>query len=249
MISRFALVAVLAYSTSIASAQSFNIDVGQVGSGPAPTYAAAVSAGIWNVVRAEHVTPFTSGPHPSDYMLVDINGNPTGVGLHQYGGMDEVNASDPNLSGDNARLLNDYLATHSASLESCAYLNGLQNGWYEVTTYAWMPNQPSIMQKVRFDFHPGDTFVGGSWPGQHTQGITYARNIIQVTSGNIGLHVGVPSGGNTAIGAAWNGLQIRPLQAGTVPALSRSGFVVLSIVLACMGGILFRRFANTRYAK
>ena len=104
-------------------------------------------------------------------------------------------------------LLNDYLATHSDVLESCMYLNGLEDGMYEVLTYARMPNSPGTLQLVRFDFHKGTTLVGGAWPGQHEEGITYSRDIIEVNNGFIGFHVGIPPGGDTVIGAAFNGFQ------------------------------------------
>ncbi len=238
-----AMVRVLVMAVVLSSrvlAQSFNIDVGGAGSGPASTYAAAGWPGIWNVVQAEHTTPFTTGPHPNDYMLVDINGNPTGVGLHQYGGMDQLTANDPSVSGNDAALLNDAMVTHSLTLETCTYLNGLQNGTYEVLVYAWMPNQPSSMAQTRFDFHPGVELVGGAWPGAHVEGVTYSRHIVQVTSGNMGLHVGIPSGGNTAIGAAWNGLQLRPLQGIPVPVSPKSVLLMTAIVVSA-GAFVFRK--------
>jgi len=110
------------------AAQSFNIDVGQPGTGPSSSYSAAGIPGVWNAIPVYHMTPFMTGPHPDDFMLVDINGNQTGVGLHQFGGMDLVALSDPSVTGDNSRLMNDCLITHSATLESCIYLNGLEDG-------------------------------------------------------------------------------------------------------------------------
>jgi hypothetical protein len=222
-------------------AQNFNIDVGPSGAGPASSYAAAGIGGHWNRVDGAHVAPFTTGPTPQDVMLVDVNGVQTTVGMHQYGGMDMASANDPSVSGDNANLLNDYLATHSAVLESCVYLNGLQDGLYEVLTYAWMPNQPSIMQLVRFDFHPGSELVGGAWPGQHQEGVTYSRYMVTVTNGFMGLHVGVPPGGNTTIGAAFNALQVRRVEVNSVPAMSSTGFGLCAAVVAAAGCALFRR--------
>lgn len=225
-----------------ATAQSFNIDVGPLGLGPGSGYPAAGQSGFWNVVRADQVTPFTTGPTPQDVMLVDIYGNQTGVGFHQYGGLDLVDTTDPDLTGNDANLMNDFLATHSLTLESCMYLNGLQDGTYEVLVYAWMPNQPSIMQKVRFDNNPGFELVGGDWPGQHVEGITYSRHTIEVTGGLMAFHVGIPSGGNTSIGAAWNGIQLNYLDAGpVVPTLSEWGVIVLALLLVVAGAFVFRR--------
>ncbi len=193
-----------------ATAQSLNIDVGDPGSEPPSSYAAAGLPGVWNSVTGAHITPFTPGPTPQDDILVDLDGNLTNVGFHQFGGMDMVTANDPSVTGADAELLNDYLATHSGSLENCMYLNGLQNGMYEVITYAWMPNFPLVTQKVRFDFVGGCVLVGGSFNG-HAEGITYSVHLIQVTSGRIGLHSGIPAGGDLGIGAAFNGMQVRLL--------------------------------------
>ena len=226
-----------------ASAQSFNIDVGQAGSVPPPaTYAGAGEAGVWNSVTAAHITPFTPGPTPQDDLLVDLDGNPTGVGFHQFGGMDLVtDAMDPSVTGDDATLLNDYLATHSATLENCMYLNGLQNGTYEVITYAWMPNDPSVDSLVRFDFVPGNTLIGGAWTGAHVEGVTYSRDIIEVTDGRIGWHSGIPAGGALFPGAAFNGAQVRLLPVAGVPASTTSGLALLGTLLAGAGALRLRK--------
>ncbi|MHC5110577.1 MAG: hypothetical protein ACYTHJ_11960 [Planctomycetota bacterium] len=224
--------------TAPASAQNFNVDVGQPGSQPPASYGAAGLAGVWNSVTAEHISPFTTGPTPEDDMLVDIFGNQTNVGFHQFGGMDLQSVNDPSVSGDDSTLLNDYLATHNVSLEDCMYLNGLQNGTYEVITYAWMPNSPFTMQNVRFDNLPGSDLVGGTWNGEHIEGVTYNREVFEVTNGHIGWHVGIPSGGATEPGAAFNGFQIRLLGAG-VPAVSEWGLLVLGLVVLAMGTIVF----------
>ncbi|MCG8404981.1 MAG: hypothetical protein MI923_07275 [Phycisphaerales bacterium] len=197
-------------------AQSFNIDVGPIGTAPSSSYAAAGLPGVWNSIPLEHVTPFTTGPHPSDYMLVDLDGNPTNVGCHNFGGTDVIVANNPSLTGDDATMMNDYLVTYTPNLESCIYINGLEPGTYEVLTYAWMPSDSGILQRVRFDFDAVNIpLVGGNWPGQHEEGVTYSRHIVEVTSSGImtfmGLHVGIAPGGNVAVGAALNGFQIRPL--------------------------------------
>ncbi|MGB0715581.1 MAG: IPTL-CTERM sorting domain-containing protein [Phycisphaerae bacterium] len=232
-------VLVVALSSAVVWGQSFNVDVGQPGSQPPSTYAAAGLPGVWNSVTAAHVTPFTTGPTPDDDLLVDIFGNPTTVGFHQFGGMDLQTVVDPTVTGDDATLLRDYLATHSVPLEDCMYLNGLQPGTYEVITYAWMPNSPFTMQQVRFDNFPGTDLVGGSWNGEHVEGITYNREVFEVTDGHIGWHVGIPAGGATEPGAAFNGFQVRLLGA-PVPAASEWGIAVLTLLMAGMGTLAFR---------
>jgi len=225
----------LAVLVSVARSQNFNVDVGEPGSEPPPSYRAAGSNGFWNSVRADHVTPFTPDFTPQDVFLVDTLGNPTGVGFHQFGGMDLVTTSDPSLGGDDAAFLNDYLATHSLTLENCMYLNGLEDGTYEVLTYAWMPNSPGTLQNVRFDGVPGSTLVGGAWPGQHVEGVTFSRDVVEVIGGHLGWHVGIPGGGAAIPGAAFNGFQIRRLDADPVPALPAWGIIALGGLLAAFG--------------
>ena len=237
---RLAVCVMVGTMVSTVSAQSFNVDVGQPGSQPPATYAAAGQAGVWNSLTAEHITPFTTGPTPDDVLLVDINGNQTSVGFHQFGGMDLQAANDPNLSGDSASLLNDYMATHSVPLENCMYLNGLEPGTYEVITYAWMPNNPFNMQLVRFDNLPGEIdLVGGVWPGDHVEGVTYNREVFDVVDGHIGWHVGIPTGGATEPGAAFNGFQIK-LLGDPVPAASEWGLLILSLMTLGAGTLVFR---------
>jgi hypothetical protein len=238
---KMALVAVMVGGVAgSAMGQAFNIDVGQPSGAPSPGYAAAGLPGVWNAIPVDHMTPFMTGPHPNDFMLVDIQGNATGVGLHQYGGMDLAALSDPSVTGDHSRLMNDCLITHSASLETCVYLNGLQDGMYEVIVYAWRPNVPSMMQRVRFDFISETEDVGGAWHGQHVEGVTYSKYIIEVVNGFIGLHVGIPPGGSTSTGAAWNGMQIRPLDM-AIPATSTWGGVVLVLLLLTAGTLAFQK--------
>ncbi len=229
-------------ATAVA-AQDFNVDVGPVGStAPSSSYAGAGQAGHWNSVTAQHTPPFTPGPHIDDVFLVDIDGNLTTVGFHQFGGMDNYDVADASVSGDDAILLEDYLATHSTSLATCPYLNGLANGTYEVITYAWMPGNPGVDQRVNYDFHPGNTLVGGSWTGSHAEGVTYSRDIIEVTSGSIGWHVAIPPGGATNPGAAFNGFQLKRLTwedlgggapgVAGLPALAASGSLVPNSTVA-----------------
>lgn len=196
--------------TALASAQSFNIDLGAPGSTPSSSYGAAGLPGFWNSVQPAHSTP-SFGPQPFDIPLTDIDGNATSVGLHQYGGTQYIDTPDASVSGDDAALLHDALVTHSIPLKTCLYLNGLENGTYEVLSYAWMPNHPRVMNRVFIDFTPGDFLVGGTWPGLHVEGISVARHIVTVTNGFMGPHAGLPDFGDPVIGGALNGIQLRKL--------------------------------------
>lgn len=194
----------------VATAQSFNIDFGPSGSGPSPSYAAAGIPGVWNRVDVPHTTGST-GPQPFDILLTDVNGNPTNVGLHQFGGTAMLVDPDPSLTGDDETLLQDGLMAYIVSLKTCLYFNGLENGTYEVLTYAWRPNNPQFNARTFFDFTVGDYLSGGSWNGQHAHGLSYVRHIVQVTNGFMGPHSGLPNGGDTAVGAMLNGIQLRKI--------------------------------------
>ncbi|MCB9856691.1 MAG: hypothetical protein H6818_13500 [Phycisphaerales bacterium] len=230
VVTRIICVVALAAAATSASAQSFNVDVGAPGTEPSADYAAAGLPGKWNTIMATHVTPFMTGPHPQAEHLFDLAGDPTNVVVHQFGGMDLNQKNDGLTAGDDAALMDDYRATHSTSLETCLYINGLAPGRYEVTTYAWMPVDNQMVSKVRFDFQSYIPLVGGAaWPGHHVEGVTFTRHIVTVTSGGsmtfIGMHVGVPSGGNTTLGAPLNGFQLRLLPEDAPADMDCDGFV------------------------
>jgi hypothetical protein len=193
-----------------AAAQSFNLDFGASGPGPASSYAAAGIAGVWHRLDVPHTSAGT-GPQPFDIKLIDVNGTLTNVGLHQYGGTSLLLDPDASLSGDDAVLLDDGLMAYIVSLKTCLFFNGLENGTYEVLTYAWRPNHPQFNARTFFDFTVGDFLSGGAWGGQHALGITYVRHVVQVTNGFMGPHSGLPNGGDTAIGAMMNGIQLRKI--------------------------------------
>lgn len=192
-------------------AQAVNIDFGEPGAGPPSSYGAAGLPGTWNSLRADHGT--------TTYNLLGLDGLPTTVSVRQIGGFDTPTASDPDTSGDDATLMNDYLVTFSAALESCIYLDGVAPGTYEVLIYARMPGQPAVLSYTSVDQEPGFPHfsVGGAWPGGHQELITYSRHVAIVgPGGDLDLHSGVVPGANPTLGAALNGLQIRPIDADTI---------------------------------
>ncbi len=225
------------------SAQSFNIDFGQANQGPPPTYGGAGQAGFWNSLPLPH-TSASSGPSPFDVFLTDVNGAATSVRLHQYGGTELIQATfigGGAPTGNDALLLKDALLTHSIPIKTCLFFNGLQNGMYEVITYAWMPNHPQVTSVVFHDFTPGIAQVGGSWTGQHVEGVTFARHFVTVTNGFMGPHAGLPDNGNTALGGPMNGIQLRYIVASTAPVADGWSFAVLILAVAVAGTVVFRR--------
>jgi hypothetical protein len=195
----------LALIGSPSFAQSINIDLGISGTEPPQDYRAAGVPGVWNKFEAVDST---------NYALVDLAGNPTTASVHQFGGTEIVQAplNGPGQpSGPDAILLGDTLVTHT-TIENCLFFNGLLDGEYEVTTYAWMPNSPTTENLVHIDEDPGVVInVGGAWTGAHAEQVTFARQLLTVSAGKLGPHSGIPPGGDPVIGAAMSAIQLRKL--------------------------------------
>ncbi len=201
--------------------QSFNIDVGPGAVAPPDAYAGAGQPGHWISLPSLHNSSYNN--------LVDVNGVTTGVGVSQFGGTQTLTVADPALSGSDARLMNDYLVSFSV-IENCLFFSGLEAGTYEVIIYARMPAQPTVLALTNVDQEAGNPhlYVGGEWPGQHEQGISYEVHIAEVDgSGALWMHSGVPPEGNLVDGAAFNGAQIRKIEQ-VVGDLDGDGLVGIS---------------------
>lgn len=200
----------LAAFAAPAGAQSFNIDIGQPGAGPPPTYAAAGQAGHWiSVPATQSVTVFN---------LVDVDGNVTAARLSQFGGTETLLVNDPALAGDDATLMNDFLITHT-EIENCLFLDDMEPGQYEVIVYARMPAQPGVIALTNCDQEAGNPHyeVGGAWTGQHEPGVSHSIHLAEVVdagpwAGKLWTHSGVLPGGDLGVGAALNGVQVRKIE-------------------------------------
>lgn len=191
---------------SSASAQSFNIDFSPIPGtdGPSDSYAAAGRAGHWESIPAAHGT--------STFNLTDIHGNVSPVRLTQIGGTAMLDMDDPATTGDDDIMMDDCLATYSASLESCLFFYDLVPGEYEILVYAMMPSAPDTKAYVSCDQEPGfpHLVIGGAWSGQHEEGATYSRHQVTVNeTGRLYVHSGIAPGEDPGLGAALNGIQLR----------------------------------------
>lgn len=197
---RVVILVLVAIATPVA-AQSINVNFGPAGTTPSSSYGAAGAAGTWSTV---------TGIAGMTFNLVTTDGAPSGVTVSQSPTTTLLAASDPSVSGDDAKLLNNGLVTNGA--ETCLMFSGVAPGKYEVLVYAWLPNQATVKSRTRQDEAPSTVDVGGAWPGAHAEGITYARYIVDVgANGLLPAHSGlVPN----APGAALNGVQIRPVPTG-----------------------------------
>ena len=198
-----ALVASCLAVAGAAHGQSLNVDFGLAADAPSSTYAAAGLPGTWNSI------PGVTG---TTYPLVGLDGRPTGVTISQIGGTELRSFTDPSVTGDAARLMNDALLTFDPGLEVCLFINGLAPGTYEVLMYAWMPTAPAVQSRVRHDLSTTTFNVGGAWPGGQVEGVTYARHTLVIGSAAfMGSHSGIVPGAVAANGAALGGFQLRLL--------------------------------------
>lgn len=196
-------------STTLLRAQSFNIDLGHPGATrPADDYRGVGLPGRWN--KIDGISPSTNIP------IYGRDGALLSATAWQVGGTEIVvaplgGAGDP--AGNDGVLLGDALVTHTTT-ENCLFVDGLAGGRYEIVTYAWMPTAPPTLSKVRLDNNATTATVGGGWPGVQTETVTFARHFVDVPAGgSLGIHSGVPSGGNYTTGAALDGVQVRRLEA------------------------------------
>lgn len=219
MMRRFRVGMLGLFVCNAALAQSFNVDVGATGTGPASSYGGAGQPGHWNSIIAAHNT--------THFNLRDINGTLTNVRVWQYGGTELRISNDPATSGADEALLDDCQVTYTTELETCLFFYDLQPGVYEVIIYAWMPNQPAVRSYTSTDEEPGQPHrvVGGVWPGHHAELVTYSRHTAYVSTGLLRTHSGIVPGQNPALGAAFNGIQIRRLPPQTDGDLNCDGNV------------------------
>lgn len=197
---------ILAIAASIAcaaplSAQSFNLDFGEPTAAPSSSYAAAGLPGYWNAIHADSWI---------DYILNDVSGSVTSVHFQQAGAAGLIAENDPSVSGDDALLMNDGLITYTYGVDCCFYFNGLEPGVYELITYAWRPNHPTLLASSHVDNTLGVEISGGAWPGAQVHGVTYAREIVTVpANGLMVAHSGLALGSDPVVGAVCNGMQLR----------------------------------------
>ncbi len=209
-----AFAALLSLPASSARAQSINIALGVTGTPPSSSYAAAGLPGVWNDIPL--------GGIGQRLQLVGLDGNPLPADIRQVGATGVLESNDPATSGDDEALLDSMVTSMCVPLDACYWIDHLQNGPYVVTLYALTPNDPALLSSVRVDdATPNATLVGGAWGGQHIEGLSYQRFVVDVVDGEIGLHSGVPSSGEQS---GLNGIQIQPATAVGAGSLDGSPF-------------------------
>ena len=222
--SRKLLAAILGATFSTAAVgQSINIDYGDRAGTPERTYAAAGLPGVWNNLRGE---PRVSEP------LVDRHGNSTAATIVQSLAFPDLFNNDPGTSGNDERLLDDYISGPGDILFSIV-VSDLSLGRYQIITYAWGPAIPS---STTFVFVEGAAepvqVIGGAWPGALEAGVTHAVHNTTVGRGTVTIEVVGSFGGSDSF---VNGLQIHKLILGDLNGDGCVGLADLGMLLAEFG--------------
>ncbi len=220
-IAAFAFVVVI----PVASAQSFNIDVGDntiLFPVPQDTYAgAAAQVGRWS-----------ASIHPYNTALVNLDGSPSAATTSSTSSSSYNHFPSP-LTGEDRNFMIDIQDLPPIGGPWFWTFSGLQNGNYLLYTYAWAPENNGNQTRVTV---PGSTDpaqdVGGLWSGSpHVAGVTFALHHVSVTSGVLTVQVEGLGGHSGSV----NGFQLEFLPTtqvyctaktnslGCVPAIGSSG--------------------------
>ena len=193
-----AFVIAIAAPASATLGQSVNIRFGTAATTPSANYAAAGQAGTWNSLLLT--------PEYAQQPLVNLQGAPIAAQYYQAGSASVLTFNNPLTSGDDEKLMDNMMLSTNSPTDGCFWVVNLTPGPYEVTIYAMTPNNASLMNRTRVDnASPGPTMVGGAWPGQHQQGISYSRFNLTTADGTIAFHDGL-YGANYQSGM--NGVQL-----------------------------------------
>lgn len=192
-----------------AAGQSFNLDsdtavVHPAMGAPSATFGgAAAQPGTWNAI---------SGIALLTIPLVNLDGSPSSAVFTRQ------SAAGGNFAFDNANTTRDFqlllddgydLSAAPAGFISFTF-SGLQNGTYDVYTYAVAPDFPPDITIVRIGTDVAtQQNCGGTIPvGSFTQGVTHTKHTVVVTNGTIVVQA---DGATAADFGTINGFQLKLL--------------------------------------
>src|SRR5688572_13044399 len=174
----FALSVVLG---STLHAQSFNVDVNSLASPfgkPTNAYGAGSGqVGFWNSMGGVGV-------------FSRLDGTMTFIKALSLGSMfAPAEFDNPLTSGDDQALMDDGVRLNGAASSFFVQINSLQNGAYYVYTYAMAPDAADVSVVNVMHSTTGPLTCGGTWPGQHQDGVTFVRHFVNVTTFDIQIQV------------------------------------------------------------
>ena len=202
---RTLIAALLATFPGAAFGQSINIDFGALSGGPDGGYAAAGSAGYWNLISPSEGQTIGA---PVESCLMDVDGQACAATV-LVPEIDPGLTDDQATSGNEQTLVDDYLPG-LLGFDIPIQFRNLSAGRYEVMTYAWKPAQPDWESSVTVGDLPAatGTSLGGAWPGALAEGVTHAIHTVNVLDGALVVRV---SSADTGTAPVINGVQIRRL--------------------------------------
>ena len=210
---------VVVAGAAVGLGQSMNIRFGSAATTPSAGYGGAGQAGVWNAF--EVLADFERTP------VVNLQGTPLAARVYQYGPSQMLTFDNPGTSGDDEKLMDSMVLSMNDPVDACYWVEGMMNGTYEVTLYAMTPDDPTRRCRTRVDnSSPGPTQVGGAWPGQHQQGITFSKFTVTISGGVIGWHSGLYNG---FFQSGLNGTQIKLL--GACPNATVTGQPAADVVV------------------
>lgn len=186
--------AIIALSTT-AGAQSFNIDMnattGAGAGAPAATFGAAANQmGNWQTIGSFGLNVPIG--------LMNLDGSASAATLTSNAAFASGSFFSSTTNGlaaapvDVQRLLADILDLGGTTQPQRSFtFSGLQNGIYDVYTYAMAPDSAAFISRVNVNANagaadPGVQLVGGAYTGNWAQGITHAlHSNVQVTNGTL----------------------------------------------------------------
>ncbi len=231
-----------------AAAQDFNCDVGLSFGTPSNAYGGAASQpGFWNPIDM-------TGPVMTPVFVSDLAGNLTTATIEfNKDGNGEFMFDNALTTGDDQALMDDMCDVGGTAVAVVKYtFRGLQNGSYDVRTYAWAPDDPVnfITDIEVIGGAAGLQNCGGAdWTGAHVLGETYVMDTISVTNGEIRIRATFVSGAATVngfqitfngggcnsnpvqyctAGTSSNGCQATLSSVGTASATAASGFTLVA---------------------
>jgi hypothetical protein len=187
---------------SSASAQSFNIDFtdNMATTIPSASYGAGLNQpGVWNAWDGIGL-----------FSPVDLSGAPTGVLVSVSGSGGASTIDWPGTTGDDERLIDDYLSLPSSGATVTVSFQNLAPGLYETITYGWLPWNVPYAQTGVWNLASTEPYgiCGGTWNG--TLAATpqaWSSHRQYISSGGV-LTIKAQE---IQLGGALNGMQVRGL--------------------------------------
>jgi hypothetical protein len=99
------------------------------------------------------------------------------------GGGSAFQFDNPGTVGDDNNLMDDGQTVGLVPVSTTWTFSGLQSGDYRLYTYAWAGDNPASQSTVSAGMVTGRRTVGGAWPGQQQEGVTYAVHLFSIQAG------------------------------------------------------------------